>query len=149
MGTHDAEDEEPGARIDRGVLTVPHRASPYPLSRLAPSFELVDIAREIQEADRLLGAVVGGQLQVIADQIRALQDQAHALMKRAEVDAKLHRAACTLKKRPGHIYHLYRRSEDDAYFSLLSPAEWGGQPPHPYDGSYRLELDLSFTRVDL
>jgi hypothetical protein len=70
-------------------------------------------------------------------------------MSRAEVNAKLHRAACNLKKRPGHVYHLYRRSEDDAYFSLLSPTEWGGQPPHEFEGSYRLELDLSFTRVDL
>jgi hypothetical protein len=70
-------------------------------------------------------------------------------MKRAEVNAKLHRAACSLKKRPGHIYHLYRRAEDDLYFALLSPAEWGGRPPHPYEGSYRLEVDLSFTRVDL
>lgn len=96
-----------------------------------------------------MGAVVGGQLQVIAEQIRALQDQARALMTRAEVNAKLHRSACNLKKRPGHVYHLYRRSDDDLYFSLLSPMEWGGQPPHPYEGSYRLELDLSFTRVDL
>jgi hypothetical protein len=145
----DASDEGPGARLERGALTVPHRAASYPVSRLAPSFDLVDVAREVQEADRLLGAVVGGQLQVIADQIRALQDQARALMSRAEVNAKLHRAACNLKKRPGHVYHLYRRSEDDAYFSLLSPTEWGGQPPHEFEGSYRLELDLSFTRVDL
>jgi hypothetical protein len=62
--------------------------------------------------------------------------------------ARLHRARCNFRKVPGHVYHLYRRGEDDLYFSMLSPAEWGGHPPHPFEGSYRLENDQSFTRVD-
>jgi hypothetical protein len=130
------------------ALVPSDRASPYPVSRLAPAFDLVDIAREIQEADKLLGVVVSGQLDVIADQIRGLQAKARELLQRAEMNAQLHRAACNLKKRPGHIYHLYRRSEQESYFSLLSPEEWGGAPPHPHEGAYRLELDMSFTRVE-
>jgi Protein of unknown function (DUF2452) len=123
------------------------RASPYPLSRLAPPFDLVDVAREIQDADRMLGAVVGGQLDVIAKQIHALQDQARTLLEKARVAGELHRAACHFKKRPGHIYHLYRRADGVAYFSMLSPADWGGQPPHAFEGSYRLEVDLGWTAM--
>jgi hypothetical protein len=123
------------------------RASPYPLSRLSPRIELVDVAREIQEADRLLGAVVGGQLEVIAEQIRGLQDRARAILERAELSAQLHRATCSFKKRPGHIYHLYRRGPDSVYLSMLSPEEWSGSPPHPFEGSYRLEADMSWTRI--
>ena len=133
---------------ETSALVPSDRASPYPVSRLAPAFELVDLAREIQEADKLLGVVVSGQLDVIADQIRSLQAKARELLQRAEMNAQLHRAACNLKKRPGHIYHLYRRSEQEIYFSLLSPEEWGGRPPHPHEGAYRLELDMSFTRVE-
>jgi len=133
---------------ETSALVPSDRASPYPVSRLAPAFELVDLAREIQEADKLLGVVVSGQLDVIADQIRSLQAKARELLQRAEMNAQLHRAACNLKKRPGHIYHLYRRSEQESYFSLLSPEEWGGRPPHPHEGAYRLELDMSFTRVE-
>jgi hypothetical protein len=129
---------------------VPRRdaASPYPLSRLAPSFALVDVAREIQQADELLGAVVGGQLDVIATQIRALQDQARTILDRARLAGDLHRVSCNFKKRPGFVYHLYRRPDGERYFSILSPAEWGGKPPHSFDGAYRLELDSGWTRVD-
>jgi len=125
------------------------RSAAYPLSRLAPRFELVDVAREIQDADRVLGSVVGGQLEVIAEQIRSLQDKARHILERAELAAQLHRARCHFKKRPGHVYHLYRRSPTDAYLSLLSPAEWGGAPPHAFEGSFRLEVDMAWTRVDV
>jgi hypothetical protein len=31
------------------------------------------------------------------------------------------------------------------YFSMLSPADWGGAPPHAFEGSYRLEADMRWT----
>jgi len=131
-----------------GALVVADRASPYPVSRLAPRFDLVDVAREIQDADRLLSTVVGGQLDLIAEQIRRLQVEAQVLLERAKVSAEIHRAACHFKKKSGATYHLYRREGGAPYLSMLSPEEWGGSPPHPFEGSYRLELDMSFTRVD-
>lgn len=125
------------------------RASTYPVSRLAPRFDLVNIALEIQEADRVLGAVVGGQMDLIADQIHQLQAKAKALLERAKEDAELHRADCHFKKVPGRAYHLYARSPGDRYFSMLSPEDWGHRPPHGFVGTYRLEADLSFTRLDV
>jgi hypothetical protein len=145
----DAPVEVPEAlpRESSRASTVPEHASPYPLSRLAPAFDLIDVAREIQEADKMLGAVVGGQLEVIAKQIQSLQEQAQALLEKARVAAELHRADCHFKKRAGHVYHLYRRPNGTAYFSMLSPKEWGGAPPHAFEGSYRLEVDQSFAAV--
>ncbi len=140
-------DDDPAGGASVAPL-VPAHASPHPLSRLAPKFDLVDAAREIEQADRMLGAVVGGQLELIAQQIRELKQKAEELLEGARVSAELHRAACHFVKRPGHIYHLYRRPDGGAYFSLLSPAEWSGEPPHRFEGSFRLELDLSFKRVD-
>lgn len=46
------------------------------------------------------------------------------------------------------IYHLYRRSDGGEYFSMLSPREWRGQPPHEFIGSYRLENDMSWTPAE-
>jgi hypothetical protein len=140
--------DDPDATAPKGAIVLPDRAMPYPVSRLAPRFDLVDVAREIQESDRFLGAVVGGQLDLIAGQIRRLQQEAQTILERARQSAELHRATCHFKKRPGAVYHLYRRSPTDAYLSMLSPEEWGGSPPHPFEGSYRLEVDLSFTRLD-
>ena len=67
-------------------------------------------------------------------------------MDEAARNATLHRAQCRFRRRVGQTYHLYRRADDQRYFSLLSPADWGGPPPHEYEGSYRLEPDMSWTR---
>jgi len=93
----------------------------------------------------MLSAVVGGKLEAIARQIRALQLEAQRTLEQARLQAELHRAACSFKKRPGHVYHLYERADGERYFSLLSLDDWGGRPPHAYRGSYRLEADMQFT----
>ena len=126
----------------------PPQASPYPLSRLAPVHDLVDAAREIQEADRMLGTVTGGKLGLLARQIRALQEEARALLDAARRDAELHRAECRFQRRPGHVYHFYRRPDGKLYLSMLSPDDWRGSPPHAFEGSYRLEADMSWTRAE-
>lgn len=134
----------PGGGKHRG----PEHASPYPLSRLAPRFDLVDVAREIQQADTLIGAVVGNKLSLIADQIRALQAQARAALEEARESSDLHRVECRFQKVAGGVYHLYRRPDGKRYFSLLSLDDWGGAPPHSFEGSFRLEADMSFTPIE-
>ncbi|MFW6202006.1 MAG: DUF2452 domain-containing protein, partial [Gemmatimonadota bacterium] len=46
------------------------------------------------------------------------------------------------------VYHLYRKDDDTLYFSMLSPDDWGGEPPHAHEGSYRLGADMSWTSTD-
>lgn len=123
-------------------------AAPYPVSRMAPATELVDLARQIEEADQMLGNVVHAQLKVIAEQMKTLQREARAILESSARDQQLHRAQCQFKRQPGKIYHLYKRSEDVLYFSMLSPEEWCGKPPHEFIGSYRLENDMSWTPVE-
>jgi hypothetical protein len=125
----------------------PHRAMTYPTSRLGAKIELVDLAREIEKADETIGLVVGGKLDTIREQMRALQEQARRLLEEAREASLLHRAACNFKKTPGKVYHLYRRENGELYFSMLSPEDWRGSPPHSFQGSYRLEADLSFSRI--
>jgi Protein of unknown function (DUF2452) len=97
----------------------------------------------------MLGAVATGKLRLIQQQILHLQEEARRVIEAAEDDMLLHAASCLFVKRPGHVYHLYHRGpgDSDTYFSLLSPDEWG-IAPHPHLGSYKLENDLSWTRVD-
>ena len=123
----------------------PDHSAPYPLSRLSPPIELVDLAREIDQADRMLSTKVGAQLSIIAKQIQALQGQAREILEKAKRDKELHQANCSFKKRPGQVYHLYAREDGTLYFSLLSPEEWKRQPPHDFRGSFRLEVDYSWT----
>ena len=141
-------DGDDHVRDSGGKHEGPARTSPYPVSRLAPVHDLVNMAREIENADRTLGAVVGSKLEVIAKHIRVLQDEAQAILEQTRRDVDLHRAECSFKKRPGQLYHLYERPGGRLYFSMLSPDDWDGAPPHPFRGTYRLEADQSWTPLE-
>ena len=124
------------------------RSSPYPTSRLAPQVELVDLARQISEADSMVNNRVSAKLKVIADQIKALQREARAVLDEARQDQELHRAECQFKRIPGRLYHLYKKADGKTYFSMLSPDDWNGRSPHTYINSYRLENDMSWTPLE-
>ncbi len=140
-------DSEDKKKVDGGWQG-PDHAAPYPVSRLAPPVSLVEMAREIEEADRFTGARVNAQLKVIAGQIEDLQHKAREIMTEARHEQLLHRAECAFKKIPGRVYHLYLRDDDRRYFSMLSPEDWKGNPPHLFQGSFRLGNDMSWIRED-
>jgi hypothetical protein len=125
--------------------TRPDNLSPYPVSRLAPAFNLVDLAQEITQADEMLANRAGAQLQVIAEQVKHLQQQAQEILQQTARDQQLHRAHCNFQKKPGQVYHLYQNSQGESLLSLLSPDDWRGRPPNRYNGSFRLESDRSWT----
>jgi len=124
----------------------PEHSSPYPVSRLAPPINLIDLAREIAQADQMISSKVDAQLEIIARQIRNLQEEARRVLESAKRDKDLHRAQCAFSKRAGRVYHLYRKGDGSLYFSMLSPAEWR-TPPHLFCGSFRLETDFSWTEL--
>ncbi len=142
MGSRTAEDAP--TRAGAGHHEGPASSSPYPLSRLSPTYDLVDVAREIQKADAALGNVTVAKLRTIAEQIRALQAQAAAVLDEAKRASELHRAICRFQKRPGHVYHLYRRDDGARYLSMLAPEEWG-RAHDAFEGSFRLEVDMTWT----
>lgn len=141
--------EAPPPEVDPGRYEGPSRAAPYPLSRTAPSYDLVDVAAQIQKADQTLATMTGGKLGVIAEQIAKLQEQARTLLEKARRDAELHRVRCSFEKRPGGEYHLYRKQDGDLWFSRIAPDEWVTPQEQSFEGTYRLELDMSFTRIDV
>jgi hypothetical protein len=135
-----SDDAERPQRPYRG----PGRAAPYALSRLSGPVSLTDVAREIEQADQWIASTTGAQLHVIAEQIAALRHKAELLLEQARTNAELHRAEARFKRTPGKVYHLYADGERK-YWSMLSPEDWGGAPPHEYVGSFRLEADQSWT----
>lgn len=139
-----------GIRHDKPLIHPgPGHSAPYPVSRLAPGFGLVDLAREIEQADQAVSTRLGAQLQVIAEQVKALQAQARQILEQARADQRLHHARCGFRRIPGHVYHLYEEPDGGLAFSMLSPDDWRGRPPRPFIGSYRLENDMSWTPAGL
>ncbi|MDX2052335.1 MAG: DUF2452 domain-containing protein [Polyangiaceae bacterium] len=120
-------------------------SAPYPTSRLQAPISLVNIAQELELASQSVSSHAGARLQVILDQMRALQAEAQEILQKAKADLDLHQAACNFKRTVGRVYHLYRRIDNSLYFSMLSPEDHGGAPPHEYVNSYRLEPDQSWT----
>lgn len=123
-------------------------SSPYPTSRLAPAFAATEIGEEMERAKSMLDARTSAKLHVIADQIKFLQEQARKVLNEARQEQALTRARCAFKRIPGKLYHLYTKPDGSAYFSMLSPQDWDGQPPDPHAGSFRLESDFSWTPVE-
>lgn len=125
------------------------RSSPYPVSRLAPPHDLVDVARQIQEADQLLGTVAHARLSTIAAQMAALRAEAQRILDETKASLDLHRARCSFVKRPGHVYHAYANAGGEVWLSMIGPGEWGDDgSAREHRGSYRLELDQRWTRLD-
>ena len=118
-----------------------HRCSPHPTDRAAPPVTLVNLAAQIEQADRRLALATNAKLRVIAEQIAALQEQARRILEEAEESRRLHRVECRLRKVVGKTYHLYEREDGSRYFSLLSPRDWYDKPPHRYLGGYVLQED--------
>lgn len=81
-------------------------------------------------------------------QIQFLQEQAHNILKDINESQEIHNAACNFCKIPGNIYHLYKRQSGQKYLSMLSPNDWGTNVPHEFLGSYRLEMDQTWTPFD-
>lgn len=135
---------EASPQLHRGA----DHSSPYPVSRLAPAFDDGTLAAEVAKAEAMLSARTGAKLRVIADQIKALQREARKVLEEAREEQALSQAQCAFRRIPGKIYHLYRKPDGRPFFSMLSPADWGGQPPHELLGSYRLETDYSWTPAD-
>lgn len=121
--------------------------APYPSSRLAPGIDIVDLAREISKADTMIHTTTSNRLRDIAAQIQRLQQDARQILEQAQRDQQLHRASCHFKRQPGRIYHLYKKKDGQLYFSMLSPLDWSDLPPHSYQGSYRLEADMTWTDI--
>ena len=128
-------------------VRLPARSSPYPVSRLSPAIELVELARELGEADDMLTVQATAQLRLLAEQMEQLRAKARKVLAETREHQELHRAECGFTKKPGHIYHLYRKQSGTLVFSLVGPAEWGTNPVFEYVGTYRLELDKTWKKL--
>merc|ERR1712183_134722 len=117
---------------------------PEESGKIRSQFDLVELAGEIQTADKFTRATAGSKLSVIAEQVRFLQEQARKILEEAQRDKEINHMACNFKRIPGTLYHIYKRKNGQQYMSLISPEEWGADGP-PFVAAYKLEHDMSWT----
>merc|ERR1712212_231909 len=117
---------------------------PEESGKIRSQFDLVELAGEIQTADKFTRATAGSKLSVIAEQVRFLQEQARKILEEAQKDKEINHMACNFKRIPGKLYYIYTRPNGKNYMSMISPEEWGKDCP-PFVAAYKLEHDMTWT----
>lgn len=110
--------------------------------------DLEKLVETLQKSEEHVKNTAFNKLQVIGEQIKFLQKQAHDILSAASQDSELHKVPCNFVKVPGQIYHLYRRPDGSRLWSMISPEEFGSSNKNEHLGSFRMEVDRSFTRAD-
>jgi len=114
---------------------------------LAPSIELLELAKQVSEADDMLTVQATAKLRLLAEQMEQLRAKARRILSETREHQELHRAQCGFTKKVGQAYHLYRKPSGELLFSLVDPSEWRAEPPFEYVGTYRLELDKTWKKL--
>jgi hypothetical protein len=144
--------KQPGIFLFMNKLAPSNKSSTFPLSRLSASLQPINQEETLQAAKLLLGAVAQGKLQLLVEQINFLHQQARRVMEEADSNLQLHQVQCSFQKRAGHQYYLYLKGKPEEqcslYFSLLSPQDWEGNPPHSFQGAFLLQEDLSWIKAE-
>ncbi|XP_049520345.1 uncharacterized protein C1orf50 homolog isoform X2 [Dermacentor silvarum] len=112
-----------GTPMECSVDTSEHQVCQLPgmPPKKMPRTDLIELARQIETADDFIKANVSNKLTVIAEQVQFLQKQAQHILEEAQLNTRLHHAACNFKKVPGSIYYLYKRPNGQEYFSMIKP----------------------------
>ena len=77
----------------------------------------------------------------IKEQIELLARQAKAIQDRVSISEEIYTAEMNFEPFIGKTYHLYRRSSGKPVLSLVSPEEWGSNPPFAFVATVRLMAD--------
>ncbi|MEL6274461.1 MAG: DUF2452 domain-containing protein, partial [Bacteroidota bacterium] len=97
------------------------------------------------------------QLDQIKAQIELLARQANEIKNRMTISEQIYEAEMNIDPIVGRTYYLYRRPvpKDDpsrqtgrSVLSLVSPAEWGPNPPYEYIATIRLLADHTWEIIE-
>ncbi len=89
------------------------------------------------------------QLDQIKQQIELLAKQAKAIQARKSISEVIYAADCGFKPIINHVYHLYRRKKDDSFLlSMISPDDWGANPPYFFMATIKLLADHTWDILE-
>ena len=89
------------------------------------------------------------QLHQIKDQVEKLMSQAQAIHKRIDLSEKIYLADCGFKPVMGQVYHVYEKKDGSWILSMVTPEEWGKNPPYYYLASAKLLYDHTWEILEI
>jgi hypothetical protein len=89
------------------------------------------------------------QLEQLRKQMETLMNQAKALGERVSVSEMIYQADIPFQPVIHHPYYLYERKKDGRHLlSMVSPQEWGKNPPYNHLASVRLLGDHTWEVLE-
>lgn len=85
------------------------------------------------------------RLKQIASQIRLLQNEANNIINNSIYQDSLHKIKKSFNLISGNYYYLYEKDNNEKYFSLISPEEYGKTLKHNFLGKYLYDYDKQFV----
>ena len=85
----------------------------------------------------------------IREQIELLARQAKDIQHRVVISEEIYKAEMNFEPIIAKIYYLYRRSSGKSVVSMVSPPEWGKQPPFKYLAKVQLLSDHTWDILEI
>ena len=143
------EDEQKSANpIDADKVTdVPHLL-PYAHHVGSAIIRPLDKGRTKGLAMKAMYQQTETQLLQIREQVETLIRQAQEIHDRISLSEKIYKADCGFRPVVGHIYFLYEKKDGSWVLSMISPQEWGKNPPYIYLAKAELLADSTWKVID-
>lgn len=85
----------------------------------------------------------------IREQIELLARQAKDIQHRVQISEEIYEAEMNFEPIIAKIYYLYRRSNGKSVVSMVSPPEWGKNPPFTFIATVRLLSDHTWEVLEI
>lgn len=133
---------------------------PYAHERGGASIKPVDKGKITGLAMTAMYEQTDMQLDQIKAQIELLARQANEIQQRMTISERIYEAEINIDPIVGRTYYLYRRPEKPAprsrgehkpggsVLSLVSPADWGNNPPYHYLATVKLLADHTWDILE-
>ncbi|PHN06423.1 DUF2452 domain-containing protein [Flavilitoribacter nigricans] len=85
----------------------------------------------------------------IREQIELLARQAKNIQHRVQISEEIYRAELNFEPIIAKVYYLYRRSNGKSVVSMVSPPEWGKNPPFQFIATVQLLSDHTWEVLEI
>lgn len=135
------EQEEFVNPIDKDKVALEPHLLPYSHSVGGVVIKPVDRGRIKGRAVTSMYQQTDIQLGQLRKQIELLAKQADDIRKRVLISEKIYEAEISFQPLVGFVYHLYAKNNGAYVLSMISPDEWGSNPPYEFQATVKLFAD--------
>jgi hypothetical protein len=127
--------------IDKDKVAENPHLLPYAHTRGGATIKPMDKGRVKGRAVAAMYEQTDMDLNQIREQIELLARQAKAIQDRVDISEEIYGAEMNFEPLISRTYHLYRRRNGGSLLSMVSPEEWGKNPPYEFVATVRMLAD--------